>query len=58
MNDPIYERIQANPRFQELVAKRERFAWLLSIIVPTPARSPTLNRDTDAPTSRTRPTIS
>ena len=33
MNDPIYERIQANPRFQELVAKRERFAWLLSIIM-------------------------
>lgn len=33
MNDPIYERIQANPRFQELVAKRERFAWLLSLIM-------------------------
>ena len=33
MNDPIYERIQANPRFQELVAKRDRFAWLLSLIM-------------------------
>ena len=29
-HDPIFERIQHNPRFQELVKKRERFAWLLS----------------------------
>ncbi|TWI55698.1 uncharacterized membrane protein (DUF485 family) [Pseudomonas duriflava] len=33
MNDSIYQQIQANPRFRELVAKRERFAWLLSAIM-------------------------
>ncbi|UXY51520.1 DUF485 domain-containing protein [Pseudomonas tohonis] len=33
MNDSIYQRIHANPRFQELVAKRERFAWILSAIM-------------------------
>ncbi|MGH8355212.1 MAG: DUF485 domain-containing protein [Pseudomonas sp.] len=33
MNDGIYQRIERNPRFQELVAKRERFAWLLSAIM-------------------------
>ncbi|HGM8049965.1 TPA: DUF485 domain-containing protein, partial [Pseudomonas aeruginosa] len=26
MNDSIYQRIDTNPRFKELVAKRERFA--------------------------------
>ncbi|MDO8695826.1 MAG: hypothetical protein A2Y50_09585 [Pseudomonadales bacterium RIFCSPLOWO2_12_59_9] len=30
MNDSVYERILENPRFHELVAKRSRFAWLLS----------------------------
>jgi uncharacterized membrane protein (DUF485 family) len=33
MNDSIYRRIEQNPRFKELVAKRERFAWLLSLIM-------------------------
>lgn len=33
MSDSIYQRIERNPRFQELVAKRERFAWLLSAIM-------------------------
>lgn len=33
MNDSIYQRIHENPRFQELVAKRERFAWILSAIM-------------------------
>lgn len=33
MNDSIYQRIDTNPRFKELVAKRERFAWLLSLIM-------------------------
>ena len=30
MNEDIYQRIEENPRFQELVQKRSRFAWLLS----------------------------
>ncbi|PTS81958.1 DUF485 domain-containing protein [Pseudomonas sp. HMWF032] len=33
MHDDSYARIQSNPRFQELVAKRERFAWTLSAIM-------------------------
>lgn len=33
MNDGIYKRIEQNPRFKELVARRERFAWLLSSII-------------------------
>lgn len=33
MNDSTYKRIQENPRFQELVSKRERFAWILSAIM-------------------------
>ncbi len=33
MNDSVYKRIEENPRFQELVAKRDRFAWLLSLIM-------------------------
>ncbi|PQQ36127.1 DUF485 domain-containing protein [Photorhabdus laumondii] len=32
MNDDIYQGIENNPRFKELVKKRGRFAWLLSII--------------------------
>jgi len=32
MNDTIYQRIEENPRFKELVRKRGRFAWLLSLI--------------------------
>lgn len=33
MHDDSYAQIQANPRFQELVAKRGRFAWSLSAIM-------------------------
>jgi len=33
MNDSIYQQIERSPRFKELVAKRERFAWLLSAIM-------------------------
>lgn len=33
MNDAIYQRIENNPRFKELVQKRERFAWTLSWIM-------------------------
>ncbi|HEI8867945.1 TPA: DUF485 domain-containing protein [Serratia odorifera] len=32
MNDTIYQGIEQNPRFKELVRKRSRFAWLLSLI--------------------------
>lgn len=32
MNDNIYQEIENNPRFKELVQKRSRFAWLLSLI--------------------------
>lgn len=32
MNDNIYQRIEENPRFKELVHKRSRFAWCLSLI--------------------------
>lgn len=33
MHDSTYTLIQNNPRFQELVTTRGRFAWLLSAIV-------------------------
>lgn len=33
MNDSIYLSIQNSPRFKELVTKRERFAWILSVIM-------------------------
>lgn len=33
MNDAIYQRIENNPRFKELVQKRERFSWTLSWIM-------------------------
>lgn len=33
MHDDTYTRIQANPHFQDLVAKRDRFAWTLSAIM-------------------------
>lgn len=29
MNDSVYKRIEQSPRFKELVAKRDRFAWIL-----------------------------
>lgn len=33
MHDDTYTLIQNNPRFQELVARRGHFAWLLSAMV-------------------------
>lgn len=33
MKDDIYERIEKTPQFKQLVARRERFAWLLSAIM-------------------------
>lgn len=33
MHDQTYALIQENPRFQELVSKRDRFAWGLSAVV-------------------------
>ncbi|EKN4904305.1 TPA: DUF485 domain-containing protein [Yersinia enterocolitica] len=32
MNDNIYQEIENNPCFKELVQKRSHFAWLLSLI--------------------------
>ncbi|AKJ43472.1 DUF485 domain-containing protein [Pragia fontium] len=32
MNEHIYQRIESNPRFKDLVRKRDRFAWSLSFI--------------------------
>lgn len=33
MHDKTYALIQENPRFRELVSKRDRFAWSLSAVV-------------------------
>lgn len=33
MSSQMYERMRVNPKFQELVATRGRFAWTLSFIV-------------------------
>ncbi|MGL4515930.1 MAG: DUF485 domain-containing protein [Shewanella sp.] len=33
MEQPQYQRILQDPNFQELVSKRQRFAWTLSIIM-------------------------
>jgi cation/acetate symporter len=33
MSSAMYERMRANPKFQELVARRGRFAWILAFIV-------------------------
>ena len=35
MSSAMYERMRANPKFQELVARRGRFAWTLTIVVLT-----------------------
>ncbi|KLN95491.1 DUF485 domain-containing protein [Moellerella wisconsensis] len=32
MNDTVYQEIENNPRFKELVKKRSRFSWSLSLI--------------------------
>lgn len=33
MSSAMYERMRVNPKFQELVKKRSRFAWTLAAIV-------------------------
>ncbi|MDR0218670.1 MAG: DUF485 domain-containing protein [Enterobacteriaceae bacterium] len=33
MNTDVYQEVENNPRFRELVQKRGRFAWLLSIMM-------------------------
>ncbi len=33
MSSEMYERMRVNPKFQELIATRGRFAWTLSFIV-------------------------
>lgn len=33
MSSAMYERMRSNPKFQQLVATRGRFAWILSITV-------------------------
>ena len=35
MSSAMYERMLANPKFQELVSRRERVAWTLAAIVLT-----------------------
>ncbi|MDP3639444.1 MAG: DUF485 domain-containing protein [Azonexus sp.] len=35
MSSVMYQRMRANPKFQELVTKRSRFAWTLAAIVLT-----------------------
>ncbi|MFO1422360.1 MAG: DUF485 domain-containing protein [Candidatus Competibacteraceae bacterium] len=33
MSSEVYERIRKNPKFDELVSKRSRFAWTLTVVV-------------------------
>ena len=33
MSSAMYERMRANPKFQDLVARRGRFAWTLALVV-------------------------
>lgn len=33
MSDTLYRQIEQSPRFQELVSKRESFAWILSAVM-------------------------
>ena len=33
MSTAVYERIRKNPKFDELVTKRSRFAWTLPVVV-------------------------
>jgi len=35
MSSAMYERMRANPKFQDLVGRRGRFAWILAFIVLT-----------------------
>ncbi|MFT4256290.1 MAG: DUF485 domain-containing protein [Pseudoxanthomonas sp.] len=33
MNDPVVARIKANPKYQQLKSKRNRFGWLLTLLM-------------------------
>lgn len=33
MSSAMYERMRGNPKFQQLVATRGRFAWILALVV-------------------------
>ena len=33
MTDPVIDRIQRNPRYQELKSKRNSFGWILAILM-------------------------
>jgi uncharacterized membrane protein (DUF485 family) len=33
MSETVYERVRANPLFQELKRRRSRFAWTLALVV-------------------------
>lgn len=33
MSSAMYQRMRANPKFQDLVARRGRFAWTLAVVV-------------------------
>lgn len=33
MSNTVYERVRANPKFQEIKARRSRFAWSLAAVV-------------------------
>jgi uncharacterized membrane protein (DUF485 family) len=35
MSSVMYERMRTNPKFQELVRRRGRFAWTLAVVVLT-----------------------
>jgi len=35
MSSAMYQRMRGNPKFQALVSKRSRFAWMLAFIVLT-----------------------
>jgi uncharacterized membrane protein (DUF485 family) len=35
MSSVMYERMRTNPKFQELVTRRGRFAWTLAVVVLT-----------------------
>ena len=35
MSNEVYERMRSNPKFHELVKRRSRFAWILSLITLT-----------------------
>ena len=35
MKNPIYEKMRNNPKFHQLVQKRTRFAWTLSLVTLT-----------------------